>query len=1698
MLKSALILLLLTALLVPAAAQTDINVLYIQKTPALNFDSANGGWPLEGSTVTWNAKVKNWGSTAIPSFICEWWLDGELVQTNTITNLAPGEVRNLTYAWAWQQSTHILEFRADTTDVVQEVTEQNNVYSIHTNALTIGSWVEQGVYDWFHAHQIELGDGANSFDDWCYRLVKRWNLMNELSVWPVSPNGIVDRVRVEKVVVVPNGALPLNGGLKTNNPDRYDKTVDLMWGHPYYATDCQPGGYWQVSSTGPFFIDYGEMHELNHARYIVDHYGFDVSQDQSNPNVLVTDQYGTRVAGTSLMPFAAWNVVYYNKSADLMGGSSHYGEYGAGAWNRKAGIRGPRGNQNSPADIGIYLQDLPQNNYFTFVDNSGAPLVGANIFIYRATGLSGWYGKYFDNTPDITLTTDANGRVNLGRCPFSSSGTVTSTYGLSNATFILRVLYNGQEYFTFGEVSDFGIEYWKGNTQNAYHTVTVPWGPTNTATVAAPGQWRQEIYNSKTLSGLVDVKALDTNSVGGFALRMMDRPISSGVGKDNFSCKFTRNVFFNKGTYRLIMHSDDGGRVFVDNVNYIDHWVDGGAIPLHAAASFDIPGPRTVRMDHYDSGALAIAALAIVPPMNTVPGPDEWKVEVFNSTNLTGLTEVAACPKKGDEGFAVDWGELGAGPRTGTDGFSVRFTRDITFTGGTYSFTTASDDGIRLYIDGQLKSGYWAARPLTVDTAQLDLTPGVHRVVVETSDISGPAQVSLSIDHAMPDFEVTFISRTPRYDRYNVSYQYNIDPDEPETGRPYLTAAEQAKQRWPDPGEVVTYTARVRNMGVLAASCDYAWHFDGAQVGSGTTPLLAPGDQFTAAHSMPWHSERVEHLIRFTADPANAVPEGRENNNSREDATNALSIRLHVWQSLYEWFAAHAREHADVVSFEGWAQQNIAHLNALLTGAVYPGTPQGIPLRVRIDDITILPDSAPDPDPDGYHAPADWPWDIRWGFTNAYLADHGGGQNYFESNPAYLSGSDPAFLRALAGQLGLIDYSVLNIEKSANSVQSTIGHPSLLGTSAMTTGAPFFSEHEAYALASSAGFRRGFAGDFLYDLPAVVKLRVLDAYRRPLPGANVKVYQEYPGRSIPAVLRFNLTADSAGLIALPNRSCFGEFTTFTGQTLRDNPFGLVNTAGENGVFFAVVTSGSQTDYQFIEITSLNVAAFLGRGDEYICDLQANIVPEGRPTTTEIYGIKMHSPSLGYAVGASGRILRYDGAGWTSVTSPTTLAFYAVDASPDGGTVMVAGASGRVYVDSGSGWQTRSTPVTSAIYCCAAVSASTMFVGNLAGDLYRSTNAGVNWSKVSASQSSQGAVRSIRFRDSLNGVLIAAKPPAYYTSDGGLTWAPAAGIPADLSLLMGAAFPGPQEAWAVANQGSVLNSSDGGRSWSNCFDFGSVEPWYGIDIGPGGSGWAVGRYHGVYNTTVIKRFEGGRWINEPLCTSGSYNALNGVSLTGPNDAWAVGKQGLILRLASGSAARVESCGSLNALKLLPDGVRVTLSSMAGARISAIFPDCVYLQASDRTSGVKVYTGEGGVLWAPATATGILATENGERVIRDGAVACGIGAEEMGPLAMLERALGGVPNWAGAPNLALLVKVAGRITNAGPGWITIDDGSGTIASDGFPGVKILCDTFAPPSPLPQFAAVTGIATTESVRGTVYPAVRARTAEDIQPIQ
>jgi PA14 domain len=66
-----------------------------------------------------------------------------------------------------------------------------------------------------------------------------------------------------------------------------------------------------------------------------------------------------------------------------------------------------------------------------------------------------------------------------------------------------------------------------------------------------------------------------------------------------------------------------------------------------------------------------------------------------------------------------------------TDNFSVRWTGTHSFEAGDYTFTARSDDGIRVWVDGELIIDQWKDQPATTYNATRTMTPGEHQVKVE-------------------------------------------------------------------------------------------------------------------------------------------------------------------------------------------------------------------------------------------------------------------------------------------------------------------------------------------------------------------------------------------------------------------------------------------------------------------------------------------------------------------------------------------------------------------------------------------------------------------------------------------------------------------------------------------------------------------------------------------------------------------------------------------------------------------------------------------------------------------------------------------------------------------------------------------------------------------------------------------------------
>jgi hypothetical protein len=138
--------------------------------------------------------------------------------------------------------------------------------------------------------------------------------------------------------------------------------------------------------------------------------------------------------------------------------------------------------------------------------------------------------------------------------------------------------------------------------------------------------------------------------------------------------------------------------------------------------------------------ALATWAAGLAVPVSAAASSTSWRGEYYNNTTLSGSPAAV----RYDKDLDFNWG--GGSPGSGISGdyFSVRWTRTAHFDHGTYEFTTESDDGVRLYVDGKLVIDEWSDMDRAEHSGRIELGHGDHTIRLEYYEHRGSASVRLS------------------------------------------------------------------------------------------------------------------------------------------------------------------------------------------------------------------------------------------------------------------------------------------------------------------------------------------------------------------------------------------------------------------------------------------------------------------------------------------------------------------------------------------------------------------------------------------------------------------------------------------------------------------------------------------------------------------------------------------------------------------------------------------------------------------------------------------------------------------------------------------------------------------------------------------------------------------------------------------
>jgi len=116
--------------------------------------------------------------------------------------------------------------------------------------------------------------------------------------------------------------------------------------------------------------------------------------------------------------------------------------------------------------------------------------------------------------------------------------------------------------------------------------------------------------------------------------------------------------------------------------------------------------------------------------------------DYFNNPNLTGSPALT----RTDATINFDWANASPDPLINNDGFSVRWTGQIQpLYSESYTFSTSTDDGIRLWVNGIQIINNWSDHILTTDTGSILLSAGIkYDIVLEYYERNGQATSKLS------------------------------------------------------------------------------------------------------------------------------------------------------------------------------------------------------------------------------------------------------------------------------------------------------------------------------------------------------------------------------------------------------------------------------------------------------------------------------------------------------------------------------------------------------------------------------------------------------------------------------------------------------------------------------------------------------------------------------------------------------------------------------------------------------------------------------------------------------------------------------------------------------------------------------------------------------------------------------------------
>jgi len=130
----------------------------------------------------------------------------------------------------------------------------------------------------------------------------------------------------------------------------------------------------------------------------------------------------------------------------------------------------------------------------------------------------------------------------------------------------------------------------------------------------------------------------------------------------------------------------------------------------------------------------------IAPIVHAAETGSNWTGSYFPNRTLSGPPAFTRI----DPAIVFNWGPNSPGPGIGVQNWSARWDGVQFLNAGTYRLTVRVDDGVRIFVNGQLVIDEWREQAPTTFTRDIQVAAGVHAFRIEYFQALGDASISFS------------------------------------------------------------------------------------------------------------------------------------------------------------------------------------------------------------------------------------------------------------------------------------------------------------------------------------------------------------------------------------------------------------------------------------------------------------------------------------------------------------------------------------------------------------------------------------------------------------------------------------------------------------------------------------------------------------------------------------------------------------------------------------------------------------------------------------------------------------------------------------------------------------------------------------------------------------------------------------------